>query len=216
MASIQELLSNAEKLATVHLVVASYNITWDNGRLRGGKRRQHERTLEEDLRTAIESFHADVVLLQECGEIEQGLDVKPWLALVRKICGPGFLVTHQSHYTSIVKSTVAVLAGPSLQGPLTTFPGHAYRMCQHMRVAFKGSSDECIDIYSVHSPASQKRPLIPTVREHILKWFVDNAGSRALIVGDLNSSVHSLTACFGRRSNIEYSTSSNLITSMVI
>ena len=42
------------------------------------------------------------------------------------------------------------------------------------------------------------------MREHILKWFVDNAGSRALIVGDLNSSVHSLTACFGRRSNIDY------------
>ena len=52
--------------------------------------------------------------------------------LVHRCCGPGFLVTHQSHYTCIVKqATVMVLAGPCLRGPLSS--RHDYRMCQYLR-----------------------------------------------------------------------------------
>ena len=197
-----ELLSNAEKLATVDLVVASYNITWDNGRLSFGHWHQHVLNLEADLRTAIDIYHADLVLLQECGEIEQGLDAKPWLSLLRKICGPDYVATHQSHFTSIVKATVVVLAGPSLQGPLTTWPGHEYRMCQHMKVDLKGNSSGAVDIYSVHSPSSVERPLSATVRHHVLEWFASVASSRALIVGDLDSSVHSLNVSLRGHSDI--------------
>ena len=58
----------------------------------------------EDLRKALEEINADVVLLPECGEIGIGLDQDLWLTLLSGICGPGFKVTHQSHYTSIVRS----------------------------------------------------------------------------------------------------------------
>ena len=145
-------------------------------------------TLEKDIRTALNTFEADIVLLSECGEIEKGLDATLWLPMLRNICGPGFYIQHQSHYTSIIRlATIEVTAGPSLQGPLTTMPGHEYRMCQHLQVVIKGSAAKPIDIYNVHSPSSKKHVLTPTVRKNILEWFANNVGTKALIGGDLNA-----------------------------
>ena len=46
---------------------------WDNGRLTSKNRESHEKSLTEDLDVALKSYKADVVLLSECGEIEEGL-----------------------------------------------------------------------------------------------------------------------------------------------
>ena len=54
------------------------------------------------------------------------------------------------------------------------------------------SVDKPIDLYNVHSPASKKHPLVPTVRQDILTWFLPNARPRAIIGGDFNSSLPSL------------------------
>ena len=54
------------------------------------------------------------------------------------------------------------------------------------------SAAKPIDIINLHSPASAKHPLIPTVREHILQWLIDNTSSGTIIGGDLNSSPMSL------------------------
>ena len=57
----------------------------------------------EDFKVALLEYDADLLLLSECGEIEEGLIECLWLPLVRKLAGPGFAVTHQSHYASIVR-----------------------------------------------------------------------------------------------------------------
>ena len=117
--------SSAAKPAKDHCFVAFYNITWDNGRLTGKNREKHEKSLTEDLDVALKLYKADVVLLSECGEIEEGLIGKLWLPLVCKIVGTGFAVKHQSHYTSIVRlNTVHIREGPMLMGPMAT-PGLA-------------------------------------------------------------------------------------------
>ena len=61
-----------------------------------------------------------------------------------------------------------------------------------------------INIFNVHSPASNRRPLSPRVREHVLRWSVMNAGSRAVIGGDLNSSKQSLDDGFKHEHDIRY------------
>ena len=110
-------------------VVAFYDITWDNGRFK--KEKKHEKTLTDDLQRAIEDFNADLILLSGCGEIEEGLYKKLWLAMLRRICGPGFVICHQSHYTSIVRfATMEVTKEPTLLGPLTSMIHHDYRKCQ--------------------------------------------------------------------------------------
>ena len=81
-------------------VVAFYNITWDSGRF---KKKQDEDSLAQDLQKALNEFMADLVLLSECGEIGVGLPRKKWVSMIRDVCGSGFLVCHQSHYTSIVR-----------------------------------------------------------------------------------------------------------------
>ena len=60
---------------------------WDSGRLTNKDRTSHEQSLTEDLDVALTSHKADVVLLSECGEIEEGLIEKLWMPLVRKISG---------------------------------------------------------------------------------------------------------------------------------
>ena len=122
---------------------------------------------------------------------------------MRRCCGPGFRVTHQSHYTCIVRhETVEVLEAPSLKGPLS--PAQPFRMCQHLRVQLKDSAYKPIDLFNVHSPSSDKHKLIPTVRADILKWLSQNAGARSLIGGDLNSSRPTLAAGFGNVPGIHY------------
>ena len=151
--------------STIDGIVAFYNIGWDSERLK--EQSKHEETLSQDLRTALFDFNADLVLLSECGKIVEGLDETLWLPMLRRICGPGFTVRHQSHYTSIVGvATMKVTQQPTLKGPLSSLPGHEYRMCQHLQVVMNDSVPKPIDI--VHSPASMKHPLTPTLQEHIL------------------------------------------------
>ena len=70
------------------------------------------------MQEALEDYAADVVLLCECGEIGKGLGPQ-WLDVVSRICGTGFLVSHQSHDTCIVRDeTVHVIQRPALIGPL--------------------------------------------------------------------------------------------------
>jgi len=194
--------SSAAKPA-MDCIVAFYNINWDKGRFE--KPEKHELSLAADILTALDDFSADLVLLSECGEVGIGLDPEQWLPMIGRICGPGFAVTHQSHYTSIVrKDTMEATAEPSLQGPLTILPNHEYRMCQHLQVVVKGSAGKPIDIYNVHSPDSGERPLVLTAREHVLQWFARNAGTQALIGGDLNSSLPSLDAGFKHYPEFHY------------
>ena len=191
--------SSAEKPAT-YGVFAWYNIGWLRSRFR--RLRKHEEALASDLGEALEEKCADVSLLCECGEIGVGLG-NQWVELVRRCCGPGFHVTHQSNYTSIVRqTTLEVLEGPSLKGPLCR--AHGYRMCQHLRVQLKDSAAKPIDLFNVHSPSSRKRPLNATVRQQILAWICENGGSRALFGGDLNSSKPSLETGFKNRRDITY------------
>ena len=68
----------------------------------------------------MKTYAADVVLLCECGDIGIGLGSQ-WLDVLNRILGNGFLVSHQSHYTCIVREeTVRVLKRPALIGPLVT------------------------------------------------------------------------------------------------
>ena len=90
-----------------------YNIGWLSTRFK--TRKKHAQTLSKDLWEARETMAADVILLCECGEIDDGLG-EEFLEVVRRCCGPDFDVAQQSHYTSIVRrSTVEVLEGPSLK-----------------------------------------------------------------------------------------------------
>ena len=66
--------SSTPKPAKIHFVVAFYDISWDNARFR--RAAHHEKTLAKDIKKALESFDADVVLLCECGEVGTGLDRK--------------------------------------------------------------------------------------------------------------------------------------------
>ena len=92
--------SSSAAQPSVCAVVVFYNITWGSRRF---KRKKHEETLAQDLQKALNEFEADLVLLSECGEIGVGLPRKKWVSMIRDICGSGFLVCHQSHYTSIVR-----------------------------------------------------------------------------------------------------------------
>ena len=115
------------------LVVAYYNPTWDKKRLRYPR-------LNADIKDALNAFTADLVLLSECGEAGIGLDRDKWLPLLRRICGDGYAIEAQGHYTSIVKTeTIEFTPLPSLKGPLSTLRSHGYRMCQHMQVIVKGT-----------------------------------------------------------------------------
>ena len=77
-------------------------------------------------------------------------------------------------------------------------------MCQHLRVHVGGSAAKPIDLYNVHSPSSGKHKLTASLREEICTWFSGNAGNRALIGGDLDSSRLTLATCFGNDADIKY------------
>ena len=74
--------SSADKSAgEENTVIVYYNVGWQLSRFNQIKK--HEKTLRADLQDAIEKMEADVILLCECGEIEQGLPQKEWLEMVR-------------------------------------------------------------------------------------------------------------------------------------
>ena len=144
--------SSAEKPAT-YAVFDWYNIGWVPSRFKN--LRKHEKTLRRDLSEATETKVADVILLSECGEIGVGLG-PDWEPLVRSCCGPGFAVAHQSHYTSIVRtSTMEVLEGPELKGPLCR--EHDFRMVQYLKVRLRDSAEKPIKIFNLHSPSSNTK-----------------------------------------------------------
>ena len=137
MASKLAWASSADKSAgEATLVIAFYNIGWMTSRFNQIKK--HKKTLSADLRDAIDKHEADMIFLCECGEVGKGLAEEQWLEMLRRICGPGFVVKHQSHYTSIVKqTTMKVTKEPTLQGPLTPLRHHEYRKCQYLQVRAK-------------------------------------------------------------------------------
>ena len=102
-------------------VLAWYNIGWHKSRFNHAKK--HEADLREDLRDTIENRVAYVIMPSECGGIGEGLPKDKWLPMLGRIA-PGFSVTHQSHYATLVReSSVDVHEGPRLLGPLTSQRG---------------------------------------------------------------------------------------------
>ena len=86
--------SSAAKPAKLeHFVVASYNIGWSKQRLDGKKWRKHWDALSKDLRAAMDVHGADLILLCECGEIDEGLG-QDFEKMVRTEAGPGYIVNH--------------------------------------------------------------------------------------------------------------------------
>ena len=121
--------SSAEKPG----IFAKCNIGWQSWRLNNLPKR--ELVLKKDLLVALEAKSADVVMPCECGEIGTGLG-PAWEDVSRRCCGSSFLVTHQSHYTCIIRDdTVEVLRQPTLQGPLAS--EKCFRMCQHLCVQLR-------------------------------------------------------------------------------
>ena len=143
------------------LVIAFYNITWTNSRF--NQKEKHELTLAADIQAALHEFSADVLLLSECGEVDVGLIEKEWLPMLDRICGPGFDIKHQGHYTSIVRlSNVKIVVKPLLKGPLTTNPHHAYRMCQHLQVVPVDGVDKPSLLYTYPSPRDKRQCSMPS------------------------------------------------------
>ncbi|CAE8598828.1 unnamed protein product [Polarella glacialis] len=68
-------------------VFAWYNVGWMNTRF--NQLHRHEATLTADLRSAVEEYHADVVLLCDCGEIAHGLGEQRWPEKIRDILEGG-------------------------------------------------------------------------------------------------------------------------------
>ena len=210
-AKAKKAAGSAAKPASDHCLIAFYNIRWDNGRLNGKDSQKHEEVLGEDINVALRDYHADILLLCECGEIAQGLEHNLWVRLVRRLAGPGFVVKHQSHYTSIVRlSTVQIREGPMLMGPMATWQGlHEYRMCQFLSIEFKDLDDnpiidKPINVFNCHSPSSKKHPMNPTVRKEILQWLREHAGARAIIGGVLNSTLMALDSELKEDPDIHY------------
>ena len=185
-------------------VLASYCIGWQTSCLHSRRSQRHEQNLTNDIRQAIGRFDADIILLSECGTINEGLPPE-FEAMLHRIVGPEFDLTHQSHYTAIVRrATVQVIEAPSLKGPLSPLPKHFYRLAQHLKVQIRDSAEMPIDVWNCHSPSSKRYPFSRMVRQHILQYFAINSGPRALIAGDLNSRLDSLIAEFGRYPGFHY------------
>ena len=86
------------------MLVAFYNITWDVGKMVGKHSHKHEQVLANDLHEALQEHYADAVMLSECGQIGVGLEDYDWTAIIKKICGPGFAIKHQSHLCSLLRN----------------------------------------------------------------------------------------------------------------
>ena len=133
------------------------------------------------------------MLLSECGVVEEGLGDE-FHDLLQKICGPEFSVTCHSHYACIVRtSTIDITKKASLTETLCPLPNHEYRRSQYLQITLKSPmAYKPIDVYNLHSPLSTNRPLTAGIREQILRWISVNTAERALVGGDLNTSVFSL------------------------
>ena len=187
--------SSAAQPAKDGALICFYNIGWIDNRF--NNLAKHTATLKADLLTATEELCADAIFLLECGEIEKGLPKKEWLDMLADICGQGFDICHQSHYTSIIRlETMEIVQEPTLKGPLTMLKDHDYRKCQHLQVRVRDCAAEPIDIFNVHSPDSKKRPLSSRTRDDIVKWLVEHISNQTVIGGDLNCCRYTLAGGF--------------------
>ena len=173
-------------------VLASYCIGWQTSLLHSRRSQRHEQNLTNDIRQAIGRFDADIILLSECGTINAPIAMlhrNEFEAMLHRIVGPEFDVTHQGHYTAIVRrATVQVVEAPSLKGPLSPLPAHFCRLAQHLKVQIKDSAEMPIDVWNCHSSSSRYCRNVRQ-RQHILLYLAINSGPRALIAGDFNSSL---------------------------
>ena len=181
-------------------VIAFYNLTWQKSRLTGKRIGKHKATLREDLLAGFQQHHVDVMLLSECGVVEEGMGDE-FRDLLQEICGPEFSVTCQSHYACIVRtSTIDITKEPCLTEPLCPLPNHEFRRSQYLQITLKSpTAYKPVEVYNLHSPSSFNRPLTPGVREQILRWISVNTAPRALVGGDLNTSVFSLENKLGKK-----------------
>ena len=109
-------------------------------------------------------------------------------------------MTCHSHYACIVRtSTIDITKEPSLTEALCPLPNHEYRRSQYLQITLKSPiAYKPIDVYNLHSPSSANRPLTAGIREQILRWMFVNTAERALVGGDLNTSVFSLEYQLGK------------------
>ena len=83
---------------TGDLCFVFYNITWNNGKLLGSNRKDHEKALKKDLKYAFDNLTADGIFLSECGEVGEGLDEEHWMdSLVRILPDRYTKIIQQSH-----------------------------------------------------------------------------------------------------------------------
>ena len=68
-------------------VIAFYNLTWQKSRLTGKRIREHKATLREDLLAGFQQHHVDVMLLSECGVVEEGMGDE-FVICCRRSVGP--------------------------------------------------------------------------------------------------------------------------------
>ena len=70
-------------------VLASYCIGWQTSFLHSRRSQRHEQNLTNDIRQAIGRFDADIILLSECGTINEGLPPE-FEAMLHRIVGAEF------------------------------------------------------------------------------------------------------------------------------
>ena len=85
-------------------VLGFYTVAWHKSCLYGKRRAEHAKTLKEDIQSAFQDHHVDVMLLLECGEIEQGSG-EEFENFLRSICGSDFTVVYQRHYACIIRTS---------------------------------------------------------------------------------------------------------------
>ena len=139
------------------------------------------------------------MLLSECGVVEEGMGDE-FRDLLLEICGPEFSVTCHSHYACIIRtSTIDITKEFSLTEPLCPLPNHEFRRSQYLQITLRGATAyKPIEVYNLHSPSSTNRALRAGIREQSLRWMFVNTAERALVGGDLNTSVFSLECQLGK------------------
>ena len=116
-------------------VFGFYDLAWHENPFIGEECEHHKRTLREDLVAGFQRHNVDVMLLSECGAVEEGLG-EEFHDLLKQICGPDFSVTCQSHFACIVRtSRIHVLTEPSLTEALSSLQEQVFRKCQHLQVS---------------------------------------------------------------------------------
>ena len=177
--------------------------------------------LKRDVTAAILEHNADIIMLCELGDIEEGLgptlslwketDSLPKLGgyhfvedmlhelvsdpIVHKKHPSGWFVHAVNHYGLLAsRDTVCFVDAPRQVGPLTNH--QAYRYAQ--RCSFTANTDSvakpvhAVDLWNVHCPHSRKRPYSAGARTQVCQFMQRSAGPRAIFGTDLNQSLFAL------------------------